>query len=183
MKKVLGMLFLLLMLLLVALSSTEKEEEAKEPQEIIETIEYLSYEDFLLLYSCKPDVRKTNDEIVELLQEDAVLLMKVARQEGGAGTIGQAWVMRTILNRLDAGWADNLWDLLNEESQFEVVTDGSYLKADVNAETHIALAMIESGWDETQGALYWEANTNTDNSWHKRNLTFIKEIEGNRFYK
>ena len=43
--------------------------------------------------------------------------------------------------------------------------------------------MIEGGWNETNGALYWEANTNSSDSWHKQNLTFIKEVEGNLYYK
>lgn len=186
MKKFIGLGMCLLMLAgCVSVSDVDEEEIEEESQEVVvtQTIEYLSDADFSQLYTCKQDIRKEDDSIVELSESDAYLLMQVARNEGGTSLQGQQWVMRTILNRLDADWADSLWGILTMDGQFEVVTNGSYKNVDLNPESHLALASIESGWNETDGALYWESNSNSDESWHKKNLTFIKEVDGNLFYR
>lgn len=172
------------MLIGCLLASIDEGEEAPQ-QQVVETekIKYLTDYELSLLYTCQDDVRVKDDRIVELSLSDAILLMQVGREEGGTSCIGQLWVMRTILNRLKAGWANTLWDVLTMDNQFTVVTNANYKEADLNASSHIALAMIEGGWDETQGALYWESNSNSSDSWHKKNLQFIAEIEGNLFYK
>ena len=185
MRKAIGLMMCLLLVAGCLSVSNTDEGEVEEEVQIVETkkIEYLTDEDFSKLYTCRADVRKTDDSIVELSQEDAYLLMQVARKEGGTSLNGQMWVARTILNRLDDNWADSLWGVLTMDNQFEVVTNGSYVNADLNPESHLALAMVEGGWNETDGALYWESNTNSDESWHKKNLTFIKEVDGNLYYK
>ena len=91
--------------------------------------------------------------------------------------------MNTIYNRYEQNWGNSLWDILSDGKQFTVISSGIYKTADVNANSHIALAKLEMGIDPTEGALYWESNTNSPNSWHKQNLSFIKEVEGNLFYK
>lgn len=185
MKRAIAMLFLLLMLLLVALSSTKKEKEReKEPQEPIETVQILTDKDFEKLYSYKQDIRKHDPKIVELFQSDAWLMMQIARSEGGSTLIGQLWVMRVILNRLENGnFGDSIYEIVSADNQFEVFSNGSYKDAEINANTHLALALIEGGWDETDNALYFESTSNSDESWHKLNRTFVKEVEGNRYYK
>ena len=185
MKRFIGVILCLLLTIGCFAVADKGEQTEKTTQDILETekIKYLTDEDFARLYTCRDDVRIKDDTIVELSLSDAILLMQVARSEGGDSCLGQIWVMRTILNRLDAGWANSLWDVLTMEDQFTVVTNGTYKNADVNVSSHIALALIEQGWNETQGALYWESNSNSPDSWHKKNLTFIKEVEGNLFYK
>ena len=172
------------MLIGCLLASIDEGEEVP-PQQVVETekIKYLTDYELSLLYTCQDDVRVKDDRIVELSLSDAILLMQVGREEGGDSILGQAWVMKTILNRLKEGWANTIWEVLTMDNQFAVVTSGKYKNADILPSTHIALAMVESGWDETQGALYWESNSNSPDSWHKKNLTFIAEIEGNLFYK
>lgn len=183
MKRFIG-IALSLLLLAGCLASVVKTDEG-DYEEVVETqkIKYLTDYELSLLYTCCDDVRVKDDRIVELSLSDAILLMQVAREEGGTSCIGQLWVMRTILNRLDAGWASTIWDVLTMDNQFEVVTSGKYKDADLNASSHIALALIESGWNETQGALYWESTSNSPDSWHKQNLQLIAEVEGNLFYK
>jgi hypothetical protein len=195
MKKAVGMILLLALVAAVFISAPriqeeEIEEETEEPQslpEIVETepIRYLTDYELSMLYTCCPDERKVSDNIVELSIDDAVLLLQVGRSEGGPSEEGQFWVMRTIYNRYLDGWGDSIWDILNEDNpvQFTVVENGSYKNADVNVESHLALALLESGYDPTEGSLYWESNTNSPESWHKQNLTFVKEVQGNLFYK
>ena len=136
------------------------------------------------LYTCKPDYRLINTRILEFSYEDAQLMMKVGRAEGGPTLLGQLWVMGVLVNRLfSPKFPDNMQDIINQDGQFEVVEKKMLDDAEINANTHLALAMIESGWNETCGALWFEASSNTENSWHAQNLTFVKEVEGQRYYK
>ena len=166
--------------------------EVSTPQQEVVVVEKpkwvhtLSTWELSKLYTLKDDPNM--DTTINLTTPEATLLMQVARSEGGESLIGQAWVMRVLLNRIDSDRADfegieTIGQVVFQGNQFQVVTSGSYKKADVNTNTHLALAMVESGWDETDGALWFESISNSGESWHKRNLTFIKEVEGNLFYK
>lgn len=170
---------------LYAPQEIQEETISYTPQEVIETNTVYTEIDYSLLYTCRPTVTHyTNPYIVELSYIDAVLLMKLARAEGGPTLDGQLWSMRTVINRLNSNqFPNSIKDVIEEDGQFEVVTTGAYINADVNSNTHIALAMIESGWNETEGALYFESSTNSTHSWHKTHLTFVKEVEGQRYYK
>ena len=147
----------------------------------------LTQEDLSQLYTLKTDGRLINTQIIQLTYDEAQMLMKVGRAEGGPTLEGQLWAMRTIINRLyDNRFPNNVYDIITQHDdtwQFEVVKTGVYKEAELNSNSHIALAMIEGGWDKTQGALFFEASSNTENSWHAKNLTFIKEVEGQRYYK
>lgn len=180
-KKIIGILFCVILETLVLFSSSNKETK-KVYVEAIDT-EILPLTDYELsqLYICRQDYY--NDNCLAFNTYDANLLMKISRAEGGNTLEGQLWSMRTILNRLDAGWADNIYDIVSMDKQFEVFTTGTYIKADVNSNSHIALAMIEGGWDKTEGALYWRTDNGSENSWHENNLTYIATVEGNRYYK
>lgn len=152
--------------------------------EEVEPFRYLTKNDFSKLYSFKPEVRIKDDSIVEVTQDEATLLMEVARAEGGTTYLGQLWIMCLIINRVNSpNFPDTITEVIFEDEQFEVVSKKTYLDADVNANTHLALAKLEMGWNDTHGALYVESNTNSDESWHKQNLTFIREVEGNLYYK
>ena len=166
------------------------QEEVVEPRqvEIIETepIKYLTNYQLSLLYSLKDDKKKP--DVIDLTQSEAWLLMLVSRAEGGDTLDGQLWTMRTLLNRVESDNPDfqkvnTIGEVIYQTGQFEVVSSGSYRYADLNVNSHLALAMVESGWNETSGSLWFESSSNTDNSWHKRNLTFIKEVEGQLYYK
>lgn len=188
MKRVLGVFGagLLLGAMVSVAAIPEPEEVPEEVPVIVETIKpkeihYLTDEELSLLYTCKPTERG-EDNTVQLSYSDAQLLLKVGRSEGGPGQEGQFWCMRTIYNRYEDGWGDTLWDILNDKSQFTVVSSGAYEKADVNVASHLALAQLESGYNPTQHALYWESNSNSPHSWHKRTLSFIAEVDNNLFY-
>lgn len=161
--------------------------EIEQTQE--EQIHYYTHEELSQLYTCKSQNNLKDSSILELSYEDAQLLMKVARAEGGPTLDGQLWSMRTIINRMqDDSFPDTLHDVLfqvdkNGKYQFEVIETEEFENADVNSNTHVALAMIEGGWNETQGALYWEADTNSETSWHKTHLTYVKTINGNIYYR
>lgn len=175
-----------LSLLTLTLLSVSKEREETVTAEIIETNElprYITDIELSKLYTCRPDIRKNSDTIVEVSYEEAQILMAVAKAEGGESVESQFWIMRTIYNRYDAEWEDSLWEILTQDGQFEVISNERYKKADIDVDSHLALARLEMGENPTQGALYWESNSNSPDSWHKRNLTFIKEVGGNLFYR
>ena len=188
-KKVVGIAFTLALVSFVYFTPVDAKE--RETVSIVDTQElpnYLTEYDFSKLYTCREDVRKKDDSIVEVSYEDARLLLCISRAEGGDTLDGQLWTMRTILNRVQSEhFPYNVYDVVNQHTedawQFEVVKTGVCEKAELNSESHLALAMIESGWNNTQGALYWEACTNSPQSWHAQNLEYIKTVEGNRYYK
>lgn len=189
MRKAIGVILTMLMicdLLHVAYEvrlQQSKKEEVTPKKEIVETVEYLSEEELSKLYSYKQDIRKTDENIIELDIEDAVLLMQIARSEGGDSLEGQLWVMSVVINRLqDGDFGDSIVEIVSADRQFEVYSNRAYLTAELNANSHIALAMLEAGKRPNKEALYFEASSNTSNSWHSQNLSLIKEIEGQRYY-
>lgn len=194
MKRVVGVIGTAALLSAVVLSApkevpeiaTEVVTEVPTEIQIIETkqIDYLTDEELSLLYTCKPDIRKEDPNIVTLSQNDAWLLMQVARAEAGDDLLGELWSMRVIINRLyDERFPDSIKEIVSSTGQFEVYSTGSYKQAEINETTHYALACIEGGWNETDGAVYFESSSNGDDSWHKRNLDFVAEVNGQRYYK
>lgn len=151
--------------------------------EIVETepIKYITNFELSQLYSLKE--YPNNDTCLSLSVQDALLLMKIAKCEGGDDLKAQALIMRVLLNRLDSDlFPDTLTEILYQNKQFSAVSNGSYKKSVPNVNSHLALGMIESGWDESSGALYFEASWLKD-SWQSKNLTFLFEYEGTRYYK
>ena len=146
---------------------------------------YITDEQLATLYSLKTDERKTDDKIVELTTEEAMILMQVAMHEAGDDLLGEMWTMRTVLNRIESDEfeGDTLIEVLSVPGQFTVYTSGDYKNVKINATTHLALAEIEKGWDETEGAVYWESSTNSEHSWHRQNLKLIADVNGQRYYK
>ena len=172
-------------MVVVSLPKEEVKEETPS-KEVIDTETYFTDIDYSLLYSLKEEVRK--EEIVDLTYPEAQLMMQIGRSEGGSTLIGQLWVMRVLINRIESDVIDfkdieTLGQAVFQDNQFQVVTTGAYKTADINTNSHLALGLIESGWDETSGALWFESKSNSENSWHKKNLKFIAEIEGNLYYK
>lgn len=170
--------------------STYKQERSQEIAtsettiaEIVETEvkDVLTEYDYAQLYSYKE--QEYTDTCLTVTVDEAALLMKVARSEGGDTKEGQLWIMGVILNRLnDDRFPNTIEKVISQTGQFEVYRTGVYKNADVNANSHLALADLESGINPTQGAVWFESNTNSDHSWHKKK-EFIAEVEGNRFYK
>ena len=131
---------------------------------------------------------------VEFTEAEAYLLAKIAMAEAeGESTEGKAWVMMVVLNRMNSGkFADSIEGVIFQSGvingktvyQFSVVQPGGrWWRLEPNEDCYEALRMIEEGWDESEGATYFEAATNEDNSWHARTLQYIDTIGGHKFYK
>lgn len=122
-------------------------------------------------------------------EEDVNILLRIAMAEAeGEDTEGKALVMLVILNRVwSDGFPDTVEDVvfqtLDGDYQFSpVVPGGRYWTEEPNEDCKMALRMIEDGWDESQGALYFEAS-NPNTSWQKENCEFLFEHGNHTFYK
>ena len=92
-----------------------------------------------------------------------------------------ALVMRTVLNRqLDGRYGKTIKGILYAQDQFTPVVEGTYEKAQPNALCEQALEMVIKGWDESQGALYYEWCEGE--SWHSKNLNLLCQHCDTRFY-
>lgn len=146
-----------------------------------EPVHYLNDSDFSRLYTLKSDVK--NDICLDLTVEDAIKLMKIAICEGGDDVKAQCLIMRVILNRLASdAFPNSIDEIIHQYKQFSTVQNGRYDKAEPTSNSHIALGLIEGGWDESQGALYFEASFLKD-SWQSKNREFLFEYAGTRYYR
>ena len=121
--------------------------------------------------------------VVELTEEEKAMLLKIGMAERGGTECTEciALVMRTILNRVEAGrFGKTIKGVLFAQDQFTPVSDGSYYKAEPNERCYEALEMVIYGWDESQGALYYEWCTGE--SWHSKNLNLLFQHCDVRFY-
>ncbi len=116
--------------------------------------------------------------------EDSEILLKIAMAEAeGEPTEGKALVMLVVLNRV---WSEDfpgtIQEVVFQENQFSVTEPGGrYYTTEPNEDCRKALELVESGWDESQGALYFES-CDAD-SWHSRNLELLFQYGGHRFYR
>lgn len=118
-----------------------------------------------------------------LRKDDDYMLAKIAMAEAeGEDTIGKALVIRTVLNRVQSdNFPDTIKDVIFQENQFTPIRNGRYDKVTPNDDCYIALEMVEDGWDESDGALYFERSTSKD-TWHSKNLTKLFTHGNHTFY-
>lgn len=116
--------------------------------------------------------------------EESYMLMKIAMAEAeGEDTEGKALVMMVVLNRV---WSDDFPDSIEEvifqDGQFSPVREGGrYYTTEPDEDCREALELVMNGWDESQGALYFESCGRE--SWHSRNLEFLFQHGNHKFYR
>lgn len=140
----------------------------------------LSDEVLSLLYTCKDE--SINDTCLTITQEEVEILMKMAVTEDYTDAESQAWVMMVILNRVESpDFPDTISEVVSQKNQFASYGSKRYRDAVPDVNSHLALAMVESGII-TVDALYFEANYCKD-SWQSRNLEYVGNIGKSKFYK
>lgn len=121
--------------------------------------------------------------ILELTEEEKTMLLKLGMAERGSTECTEciALVMRTVLNRVEAGrFGKSIRSVIFAQDQFTPVSDGSYDRAEPNERCYEALDLVICGWDESQGALYYEWCQGE--SWHSKNLNLLFQHCDVRFY-
>ena len=124
------------------------------------------------------------EKVYDFTPEEQELLLKLAMAERGDTFCPDciALVMRTVLNRVESEkFSSTIKGVVYARDQFTPAMDGSLEKAQPNELCREALEKIETGWDESQGALYYEWCDGE--SWHSRNLTLLITHCDTRFYK
>ena len=140
----------------------------------------LTDSEFSRLYSCEEEV--INDTCLVISQEDAEILMKIAVLEDYTDATSQAYIMSIILNRVNSPeWPNTIREVVEQKGQFMKLTDKRYLNAKPDTNSHLALAMIESGEIQTD-FLFYEALW-VKNSWASRHRELALEYGGSRFYR
>lgn len=124
------------------------------------------------------------EPVVILTEEEQAMLLKLGMAErGNAGcTECIALVMRTVLNRVETEgrFGSSVRSVILAPEQFTPVMDGSYDSAKPNEACQEALNMVIYGWDESQGALFYEWCEGE--SWHSKNLHLLFQHCDVRFY-
>lgn len=123
------------------------------------------------------------EPVYDFTDEEKEMLLKIGMAELGNRDCTEciALVMRTVLNRVEAGrFGSSIQGVLFAQDQFTPVADGTYYKAEPNERCREALDMVIYGWDESQGALYYEWCEGE--SWHSQNLHLLFQHCDVRFY-
>lgn len=116
-------------------------------------------------------------------KEEMHMLAKIAMAEAGnQDTEGKALVMLVVLNRVwgDNEFPDTIEEVLYQPKQFSPVMSGAFENIVPNKDCCEALKLVESGWDESQGALYFESKSSS--TWHEENLKFLFKHGDHYFY-
>lgn len=115
--------------------------------------------------------------------EEERLLLQIGMAERGHSECKEcvALVMRTVLNRVEGEkFASTIRNVIYTEGQFTPVSDGTFWAEEPNELCYEALDMIVRGWDESQGALYYEWCRGE--SWHSKNLNLLTQHCDMRLY-
>lgn len=117
--------------------------------------------------------------------KESYLLARIAMAEAeGCNTQTKTLIIMCVLNRV---WSDEFPDTIEEvifqENQFSPIDNGRWDRVEPNEDCYEAVKVVmEAKYDYSGGATYFESCSDEDN-WHSRNLEFLYESEGIRFYK
>ena len=117
--------------------------------------------------------------------EESYLLAKIAMAEAeGCNNQTKTLIIMCVLNRV---WSDEFPDTIKEvifqKNQFSPIDNGRWDRVEPNEDCYEAVKeVMEAKYDYSGGATYFESCADEDN-WHSRNLEFLYESEGIRFYK
>lgn len=130
-----------------------------------------------------PETAQEPQEAQEV--DEAYILTKIAMAEAeGEDTEGKALVILTVLNRVKAPqFPGTITEVIAQRNAFSSYSNGRYNRVEPDADCWAALDLIQiQGWDESQGALYFERTPEDEEStWHSRNLERLF-IHGNHTF-
>lgn len=117
--------------------------------------------------------------------QESHLLAKIAMAEAEeCNTQTKTLIIMSVLNRVWSDeFPDTIKDVIFQENQFSPIDNGRWDRVEPNEDCYEAVRIVmEAKYDYSGGATYFESCDDEDN-WHSRNLEFLYESEGIRFYK
>ncbi len=156
--------------------STSEELLSYEPEET-EPETLADIEDYLEAWSFSDKMS------MDLSESDISALQRVAIAEAGVdGVEGEALVIRVVLNRVYSDeFPNSVMEVISQENQFTTYSNGTFEAAVPDETSAEAWHMVENGWDESQGAMWFEKTTD-EATWHSENLTYLFSYGGHSFY-
>lgn len=130
------------------------------------------------------EVEETKDPFAEYTTEELDLLVQLAMAEAeGEDVEGKAHVIRVVLNRVQSDYfPDTVAEVIYQRNQFTSVNSERWA-IEPAEECYDALDLVfHDNWDDTNGALYFEATSNGEDTWHSRNLEYLYTHGNHRFY-
>mgnify|MGYP002524830514 CR=1 FL=1 len=121
--------------------------------------------------------------------DEAYLLAKIVMAEAeGESYETKRYIAMCVLNRvLDKQFPNNIHDVIYESGQFSPITNGRWDRVEPNEDCWKVVEELDGipypileEW--SFGCLYFENCDDKDN-WHSRNLEYLYESDGMRFYK
>ena len=181
-----GILVILILLILAMISATvfliklcldiPSQEPKNRPNSAVSTLPTIPE-------ATEAPTETTAPYILTFTEEEEQLLLKIGMAERGSSgcTDCIALVMRTVLNRVDSPkFSSTIRGVIYAQDQFTPVAEGTFESVIPNDRCREALDMVMRGWDESQGALYYEWCEGE--SWHSRNLNLLFQHCDVRFY-
>lgn len=117
--------------------------------------------------------------------EESYLLARIAMAEAeGCNIQTKTLIIMCVLNRVQSDeFPDTIEEVIFQENQFSPIGNGRWDRVEPNEDCYKAVKVVmEAKYDYSGGATYFENCADEDN-WHSRNLEFLYESEGIRFYK
>lgn len=134
-------------------------------------------------------VRKSAEPAKYTAEEKQLLVQLAMAEAEGESLAGKAHVIRLVLNRVEhEQFPGSIKEVIYQKTptgayQFSPIeTDRWYMEPSQECYTALDMVILED-WDNTQGALYFEAVSNGNNTWHTRNLEYLYTEGNHRFYK
>lgn len=161
--------------------ASPKEEIAKTIQPTKKTIETTTAK---AVYSTvERTTVKSHGSVMNLSDREYNILCKLVYAEAGsASSHCIKSVARTILNRVESpSFPNSVEGVAYDDGAFTVMNNGAYYSAAPNSKTIRCVDEVLDGWDETNGALFFEIYS--PNSWQANNLTYLYKTDGVAFYR
>lgn len=188
--KILGIMLIIISTSCICMAAVKKEDEPEPLPEAAETAtEEPEKVQVVFIREERPTAKEEHSTDWDAYE--SYLLARIAMTEAeGESTEGKAMVIRTVLNRV---WDDDfpgtiedvIFEIKDGVFQFSSVMPGErYWNVEPDADCYKALYMVMvDHWDESEGALYFEATSNGEGTWHSKNLEYIKTVGNHNFYK
>lgn len=123
---------------------------------------------------------------IQFSDEEKLMLAKIAMAEAeGEDIKGKALVIRVVLNRVSSpDFPNSIKEVIfannGKTYQFSPIRPGGrWWTTEPNEECWEAVELVQTGWDESQGALYFESGGKS--KWHKT-LKFLFKYGCHSFY-